>query len=220
MMQHFCKDNVKVRKFFSSINCGDHLVIIPNGKKAEPENSNNFEKNEAEHFLVFYIDENNEDEDEDEIISYVVEGTLINHIYPDEQFGLTEDDILVLGTITPGMWTTTTNAINITHKLTAEYDESADKWQINLFENDGFYCLEYNLNCVEIHDIVNFSGEMSIPTLCAKACAKRAYRMEKTTFSTELTRPLGNILAADLAEMMYPEIDIFVAGHSHLNRPY
>lgn len=68
-----------------------------------------------------------------------------------------------------------------------------------------------------IHDIVMIADENSIPTMCANACKKRTARIEKNTFSAVLARRFGDILANDLAHIMFPEIDKCTSKHSLLN---
>jgi hypothetical protein len=219
-MMQFRKDSTKTHRFFNSIKRGDHLVITPNGKKY---NSNTgmvdgCQQNEAEHFLVFSMDQLAMWTDNESSYVYDDNGGVIGeNDYVHEE----PDMYTVYGTLIThtGTWTTDTGMLNFTHELSAHYYEDTDRWVINFVEKDSISFVKIHFYCSEIHDIINFSGEKSIPTLCAEECAKRTYQRDKFNFFSVLKDRFGDILAIDLARKTFPKVDTFIAGHSQLNWP-
>lgn len=82
-------------------------------------------------------------------------------------------------------------------------------------DNTGIFCTP--LEDYAIHDIVMVADKNSVPTLCAATCAKRATKIEKATFAAVLARRIGNTLANDLTQMMFPKIDKCTSKHSLLD---
>jgi hypothetical protein len=185
----FQRDNLEISKWFFNIQPQDHLIIVLKPSITYMSLSNNFcNENDVLHIIVSSID------------NQLYESKLIGQIIGGTTFKCTTDT---------GKW-------NQTFSITAIYSTSSWFIQFNICSGFANYCRESHINAIS--DIVVMSGKKSLPTMCAAACAKRADRVEKATFSALLARRFGNTLANDFTEMMFPGIDKCATDHSLLNK--
>jgi hypothetical protein len=216
----FQRDGAKIVKTLTGRNLkwGDHLVIIP--KAICPHGWDNipgapacYTGNEAIHIKVLStLDEYNEDEEEDEP--------------PTETFDPHPEDPIrysIFGNLLNSISSREGEALDCWIWLKVNYDKVTAVWEFNLTVASKKHISEtmeigFVLPDGAIHDIVNYRGAKMLPDLATKV-AERTYRVEKATFFAVLSRRLGDAVAGDLADSLFPGLDACATGHSLLTYP-
>jgi hypothetical protein len=220
----FQRDGAKIVKTLSGRNLkwGDHLVVIP--KAICPHGWGNipgapacYTGNEAIHIRV----RSTEDECDEMLGGDPPAETFDPH--PEEPYEYNPYKYSIFGDLMNRVSSPEGEALNCFVWLKVKYVEETDAWEFNLTVASKKHIsetleIDFVLPDGAIHDIVNYRGAKMLPDLATKI-AERTYRVEKATFFAVLSRRLGDAIAGDLADSLFPGLDACATGHSLLTYP-